>query len=198
MLQRNTRNGIGNNLTITYLVYNCLLFLISLLFLHCSSEKVSFQTSILSSLHPGIPWDSAKALTDEAGWVCDTPLTYSPETKSLLFSYVRIPNVDDTFEALLNFKSGKLEGFSLRDVSVIFSDPNAPSAHTLKKYNQFQTLLQSLYGHPSSSQTKVKPLIHSGNHVDTTFIMTWFNAPTKSVYTFQYDALIDGLSFVVF
>ena len=145
-----------------------------------------------------MPWDSAKALTDDAGWVLRHPLTYSPESTSLLFNYIRIPNVDDTFQALLNFKGGKLEVFSLTDISDIFSDPDSPPTHTLKKYKQFETILQSLYGNPSISHTKINPLIHSRDRVDTTTIMTWVNPLTKHISTFQYDALLDGISFAEF
>ncbi len=193
-ISNETSNLIGNIL----FANRFLLLLVPFLLMQCTSEKASIQTSILSGLHVGLPWDSAKVLTDSAGWVCDTPLTYSPESTTLLFNYIRIPNVDDTFQPLLNFKGGKLEIFSLRDISIIFSDPDSPHTHSKKKYKQFETVLESLFGHPSTSRTKIHTLAHDETHLDTTFIRTWVNAQTPSVRTFQYDALYDGLSFAAF
>lgn len=69
------------------------------------------QTSILTSLHVGLPLDSAKILTQGAGWICDTFPQKPAGPSSLLFLKVHIPNVDIPFEAVLNFKGGKLFSF---------------------------------------------------------------------------------------
>jgi hypothetical protein len=158
----------------------------------------SAQTSILSSLHVGLPLDSAKILTEGAGWVCDTFPKNPAGPSSLLFLKVHIPNVDIPFVAVLNFKSGKLFSFFLNEDSTLVVAQNPLPARSLDKYRHFESVLERIFGHPSHSGTNIIPSSQTGLPTDTTYGTMWITPSTKGTSTLQYDELYDRLTFVTF
>ncbi len=158
----------------------------------------SMQTAILTSLHVGLTSDSAIILTEAAGWVCDTFPKNPAGSSSLLFHKVHIPNVDIPFVAILNFKSGKLFSFLLNEDSALVVAPNPPPARSLNKYRHFESILETIFGHPRYAGTNIIPSSQTSLPTDTTYSTMWISPSTKGTSTVQYDELYDRITFVTF
>jgi hypothetical protein len=171
----------------------------SLLGLHCTSKEQSPASDILKSLHIGLSLDSAKILTEESGWTCDTPTTNPQPPTPLNFRNIHLPEIEGSFSMLLIFRNERLATIGIVESSDLLSHPNSLPAHNIQVYKQMVTMFQSMYfGNKSSSASNIDPLIHIGNHIDTTFSTTWTDTTMNRYYFVQYDALYGRLTFTAF
>ncbi len=157
-----------------------------------SPINTSDPNNILSWLHPGLPLDSAKSLTKDVGWVCDSEMSYA-ELISLQFRAAHLAKIDNSFVALLQFRRGRLAGFTLNENPTSFSNPSSRSTHYLKDYTQLVAVLQSIYGRPHNSGMTTTPLLNSPDRVDSVYLTTWLDE--SNYYSVQYNESNSDLKF---
>jgi hypothetical protein len=157
-------------------------------------KNASHMNSILAGLQAGLPLDSAKKMTKNVGWVCDSEIDDTPaETIVLQFRDVHLPNIDNSFIGLLNFRYGRLIGFSLNENPALHSTQDSRTIHNLNDYKQLIAVLKSLYGHPHDSGSTINPQLHSADRVDTSHLTTWLDK--GNYYSAQYDDLNGSIEF---
>ena len=174
--------------------YFALIICACLIVVQCASKKEAAQEAVLPNLQIGISFDSAKKLTENAGWICDTTTKSASGLTTLFFRKIRIRNINSSLGASMQFEKGILLHFELHENPYLtFS---SPPTHTVTDYKQLVVAIETGYGTPSHVDTAIHSLPQERNRIDTSLFTTWIDSTKSKLYTVQYSTLHGDLSFV--
>jgi hypothetical protein len=163
-----------------------------LILAQCSSKEQSHGTALPIVLQLGISIDSAKKITQQAGWLCtqDTvkaPMYVKDNGKLILakmevlgFDYIHIPNFKQGLFGELIFRRDTLLelGFSVL--------PDNGLMNSFQEYKQFAEMMETDFGTPSRSWTDIQLPVN-----DTTYFTEWGDRtkPGSKLYFVSFHTL---------
>jgi hypothetical protein len=141
-----------------------ILIIVSMLVgLDCKSKNSApIQLASPINLQIGISLDSAKRLTKDAGWNCDSIRSFRRNAEVAWFSNIRFSNADYPFSGMLTFREDSLSAFRLYENApedvVRESVEKKEPLFTLRHYWQTVAMMKCAYGTPSDSVCRVRTL----------------------------------------
>jgi hypothetical protein len=189
-------------------LYFTVIIFAALFGVHCTSKEQTPRTSLPFNLPLGISIDSAKKITQQAGWHCFQDTVKAPmymkdngkislaKMELLGYDNIHIPNFKQSLMAGLVFRRDSLRqmGFEvLSDTGVIKdSGTSTLKMNTLKEYKEFVEMIETDYGTPSRSRADL--LLPVG---DTTYFTEWgdWTKPGSKLYSVTFHTLNGILNF---